>query len=168
MSDDSDRIPGEPDHSPTPERHPAVAAIDAEISRLQETKMIRQCVATNRAGTRCRLAPIPGGTVCHLHGGKAPAVVAAAKRRLLDAVDPVVTGLLEIFEDKNHVEPRDRIRTGFGILDRAGLTPDGNVKAIGVVNQAGGNVMLYMPENNHRAATFEMPDEDEPFDEDEP
>lgn len=35
-----------------------------------------------RAGERCDNAPIKGGTVCHKHGGKAPQVVAAARRRL--------------------------------------------------------------------------------------
>ena len=41
-----------------------------------------QCKATARSGNRCKRRPIPGGTVCVMHGGKAPAVQAAAQRRL--------------------------------------------------------------------------------------
>lgn len=43
----------------------------------------RRCTAHNRRGTQCGRAPIPGGTVCRHHGGGAPAVKAAAERRLL-------------------------------------------------------------------------------------
>lgn len=45
----------------------------------------RQCTAKNRAGNRCGRAPIRGGTVCSRHGGGAPAVRAAAERRLQEA-----------------------------------------------------------------------------------
>lgn len=44
------------------------------------------CVGTSKqAGRRCKLRPIPGGTVCAWHGGKAPQVKAAAERRLAAA-----------------------------------------------------------------------------------
>jgi hypothetical protein len=141
-----------------------IADIDDEIERLTSTRMLRQCKGTNRAGARCRRSPIKGGAVCALHGGKAPQVVAAAKRRLLEAAEPVVAGLIEIFEDEAHVEPRDRIRAGFGILDRAGLSPNEKVNGIGVVNAQGGNVLLYMPENGRRSVTLDV-DEDELTDE---
>jgi hypothetical protein len=42
----------------------------------------RRCTATSkRSGERCRRAAIVGGTVCAMHGGKAPAVAAAAEQR---------------------------------------------------------------------------------------
>lgn len=41
-----------------------------------------QCKATARSGSRCKRRPIAGGTVCSMHGGKAPQVVDAARRRL--------------------------------------------------------------------------------------
>lgn len=41
-----------------------------------------RCTATSRSGNRCKRRPIPGGTVCAMHGGKAPQVVAAAEARL--------------------------------------------------------------------------------------
>ncbi len=37
------------------------------------------CTATSKqSGVRCKRRPIPGGTVCVMHGGKAPHVQAAA------------------------------------------------------------------------------------------
>lgn len=43
----------------------------------------RRCSArSKRSGQQCKRFAIPGGTVCAMHGGKAPAVVAAAERRL--------------------------------------------------------------------------------------
>ena len=59
---------------------------------LGDTK--RQCTATNRAGQRCRRAPIPGGFVCTNHGGKIPAVQKTARERLLAMVDPALDALL--------------------------------------------------------------------------
>ena len=44
--------------------------------------MQAQCKATARSGTQCSNPPIQGGTVCRMHGGSAPAVRAAAARRL--------------------------------------------------------------------------------------
>lgn len=41
-----------------------------------------RCTATNRQGKPCGRAPILGGTVCNMHGGKAPQVIAKAKERL--------------------------------------------------------------------------------------
>jgi hypothetical protein len=42
----------------------------------------RQCVAQSKqSGQRCKRAPIPGGVVCVMHGGKAPQVRAEAERR---------------------------------------------------------------------------------------
>jgi hypothetical protein len=50
----------------------------------------RRCTGTNRAGDRCARAPIPGGTVCTLHGGASPNAQHAAKLRLLAMVEPVL------------------------------------------------------------------------------
>jgi hypothetical protein len=41
-----------------------------------------KCMAHNRVGRPCGQSPIDGGSVCRLHGGRAPAVQAAAERRL--------------------------------------------------------------------------------------
>jgi len=54
-----------------------------------------QCTAkSSRTGQRCRKAAIRGGTVCLTHGGSAPQVREAARRRLQEAlltmVDPAL------------------------------------------------------------------------------
>lgn len=38
-----------------------------------------------QTGDRCRRPPVPGGTVCHIHGGGSPKVRAAAARRVAEA-----------------------------------------------------------------------------------
>jgi nucleotide-binding universal stress UspA family protein len=43
----------------------------------------RRCTATAKStGQRCGRAPVPGATVCKIHGGGSPRVRAAARRRL--------------------------------------------------------------------------------------
>lgn len=45
-----------------------------------------RCTATaNRTGEQCQRAAIEGGRVCPMHGGRAPAVKAAAARRVAEA-----------------------------------------------------------------------------------
>lgn len=44
-----------------------------------------QCKATKRSGERCGNHPIKGATVCRMHGGKAPQVMAATARRRAEA-----------------------------------------------------------------------------------
>jgi hypothetical protein len=45
----------------------------------------KRCTAKNREGERCRRAPAKGATVCSMHGGRAPQVVAAARARVVEA-----------------------------------------------------------------------------------
>ena len=54
------------------------------------------CTAHRRDGLRCKGAPIRGATVCRLHGGSAPQVRDAARKRILAAADPVAARLIEI------------------------------------------------------------------------
>jgi len=43
-----------------------------------------QCTANSKqSGERCRRRAIPGGTVCKMHGGRAPQTVKAAERRVV-------------------------------------------------------------------------------------
>lgn len=55
-----------------------------------------RCTAHNRQGGQCGRNSIPGGNVCNMHGGKAPQVQIAARRRLLEAVDPAAAELIRI------------------------------------------------------------------------
>jgi hypothetical protein len=45
----------------------------------------RRCKARNRSGERCRRAPVKGASVCSMHGGRAPQVIAAARTRVVEA-----------------------------------------------------------------------------------
>lgn len=79
----------------------------------------RRCTATARSGTRCGRRPIPGGTVCNLHGGKAPQVRAAAQHRLLEAVDIVAAELVRIATSGE--SDAVRLSACRDLLDRVGL-----------------------------------------------
>src|ERR1700677_1286368 len=47
---------------------------------LADSRM--KCSAHSKAGNKCKQWALPGCAVCHYHGGKAPQVLAAARRRL--------------------------------------------------------------------------------------
>ena len=55
-----------------------------------------KCQAHTTAGNPCKNPAIRGATVCRSHGGSAPQVKAAAQRRLLEAVDPLIAELIRI------------------------------------------------------------------------
>jgi hypothetical protein len=63
---------------------------------------------------------LAGASVCRVHGGSAPQVLAAARRRLLAACDPAAARLDAIARSKKS-ENRDAIAAAREILDRAGL-----------------------------------------------
>jgi hypothetical protein len=64
----------------------------------------RQCTATNRAGERCGRWAIRGGTVCANHGGKTPAVQAAATRRLAEREAAATLADVEVDPISNPLE----------------------------------------------------------------
>lgn len=78
-----------------------------------------RCIATNRQGNRCGSQPIPGGTVCRMHGGAAPQVQRKARLRLLELIDPAISLLAN--EMSNADKSADRQRAANSILDRAGV-----------------------------------------------
>jgi len=65
-----------------------------------------QCTAHNRQGKQCGRAAIKGSNICYKHGGNAPQVIAAARRRLLAMVDPA----LAIMEQSIHLATKDRLK----------------------------------------------------------
>lgn len=76
-----------------------------------------QCVATSKqSGKRCRRAPIPGGSVCKIHGGGAPQVKAAAAKRL-DELRPLALRRLEwLLEQEDY--PSTMYQAVRDVLDR--------------------------------------------------
>lgn len=93
-----------------------------------------QCKARSKqTKNRCKRPAIPGGTVCRFHGGGAPQVAAKAKERLAALVDPAITRLGELLEQRKN-DPV-ALAAAKDILDRAGHkapakvepTPEGGV-----------------------------------------
>lgn len=59
-----------------------------------------RCTATNRQGKRCGKWPIPGGSVCRMHGGAAPQVMLKAQDRLNAMEIPALIRLDELMHQK--------------------------------------------------------------------
>lgn len=89
---------------------------------------VAQCSATAKVtGNRCKNPAILGGTVCPYHGGQAPQVREAARKRLLELVPNAVdqmaalAGLVEGVDGADRSDVQQRALAD--ILDRAGLRP---------------------------------------------
>ena len=82
------------------------------------------CTATAKStGNRCGNPPLPGGQVCKSHGGKAPQVLAASARNILESlVGPALTKMREILEDVS-TPPAVRLAAVRDVLDRTGFKP---------------------------------------------
>jgi hypothetical protein len=82
-----------------------------------------QCRATCKAtGERCRKRPIAGAAVCRSHGGAAPQVREAAKRRILSLVDPALGALAwAVSKRRGVVPPAVQLAAAKEILDLAGI-----------------------------------------------
>lgn len=106
-------------------------------AQMNESPARRQCTATNRAGEPCRRAPILGGTVCAVHGGKAPQVIAAARLKLLRGRDLAIDALLRALDGDDSPcatcgrsnSDRDPavIRAAQIVLDRTGFGPSASL-----------------------------------------
>lgn len=78
-----------------------------------------QCSAhSKQSGKQCGRDAIKGGRVCHVHGGSAPQVRAAAQARLLALVDPALAELSNLLKAK---QESARLGAVKDVLDRAGL-----------------------------------------------
>jgi hypothetical protein len=62
--------------------------------------MKARCTATNRQGKRCGKSPIPGGTVCRMHGGAAPQVKRSAMERLMALQHPAIDRLAQLINQE--------------------------------------------------------------------
>lgn len=81
----------------------------------------RRCAAKAKStGQRCRRAPIWGGAVCPMHGGRAPQVKRRAHERLMALVDPAIDGLRRALESNDLAAVNRAART---VLDRTGYGP---------------------------------------------
>jgi hypothetical protein len=81
----------------------------------------RACSAHRTDGVPCRGLAIRGGTVCNVHGGRAPQVKHAAEARILALVDPSLNRIEKTIADDDN--PALALAAARDILDRAGLRP---------------------------------------------
>lgn len=103
--------------SDAPKRHAPRGRIKAHPIDPDDP-MKGRCTATNRQGKRCGKWPIPGGTVCRMHGGGAPQVKRKAEERLRELIDPAITRLAELVAQKEF--PSVAIAAVKDVLDRNG------------------------------------------------
>jgi len=82
------------------------------------------CTAKAKStGKQCGNPPLPGGHVCKFHGGKAPQVLKASARNILEElVGPALAKMRQILEDKE-TPPSVRLAAVRDILDRTGFKP---------------------------------------------
>jgi hypothetical protein len=78
---------------------------------------------------------MPGATVCHFHGGKAPQVLRAAKERLVRGAEHAIDAILSILKDRPACptcqrvdDQRIQLRAAQVLLDRAGLGPTSTIE----------------------------------------
>lgn len=80
-----------------------------------------RCTARKQNGEPCRAKAARGANVCRVHGGSAPQVKAAAKRRLDQAAEVLVQRLLAFALDGDTSE-NVALHAIIAALDRAGLS----------------------------------------------
>lgn len=85
------------------------------------------CTAKRSNGQPCRGQAIRGARVCRVHGGSAPQVIEAARRRLLALIDPALGVLAQAVRVRSKAtsklwEPSaQEIAAAREVLNRAGL-----------------------------------------------
>ncbi len=77
-----------------------------------------KCVARNRHGNPCRLAPVKGAAVCHKHGGSAPQVRRKAAERIANASDIAVLQILALMQAPD-TPSAVKLAAAKDLLDRA-------------------------------------------------
>ena len=94
--------------------------------------MAIQCTAHIKTGAQCRRWSIEGGTVCIMHGGSAPQVKTAARRRLLELIDPALVRLSEALnlEAVTANEWAVIMRAVKEVLDRTGIDTPKQIEII--------------------------------------
>lgn len=122
---------------------------------------VTYCSARKTDGSRrCRRFAIKGGAVCASHGGRTPAIKAAAQRRLLASVDRLMGHLLRIADDEA-MPPAVRLAAIRDGLDRAGLAAKTGIEIdVGPTwQELVGGVVAEVPDGWSPVYTFE-PDPD--------
>lgn len=101
---------------------------------MESIPPVRCRAKSSRTGEACRNYAIVGGKVCHFHGGAAPQVKEAARRRIESMVPDALQGIAmlagmphldpdtgEVIHIPGSMKDEVRLRALQDILDRAGL-----------------------------------------------
>lgn len=100
-----------------------VQAENVLLRKDGKPRSTRRCSRVMKNGERCKKAPIYGGTVCSKHGGRAPHIKAAAKRRIDEALDRAAEALLGMALDDPNMPQSVKLSALKDVLDRGGLSP---------------------------------------------
>lgn len=76
------------------------------------------CTAHRTNGDPCKGQAITGAKVCRVHGGSAPQVLAAARRRIIAGVDPVAAKMIKMALAK-HAKLADVVTAFRALADKA-------------------------------------------------
>ena len=76
---------------------------EALTKRGREGRCTASRTGNHREKGPCERFAMAGGSVCYVHGGNAPQVKRAAKKRLLAEVDPTIARLMEIRDQNMHM-----------------------------------------------------------------
>jgi hypothetical protein len=104
----------------------------------------RLCTGTNRYGEPCKRPPIAGGSVCPIHGGRAPQTKQAAYRMLLSLAEPALATLYDALGADCSISVMEgvalcdihgascpewpvRVNAAKALLDRSGFGPHSTV-----------------------------------------
>lgn len=118
--DDHDLMDGEGDH----ESLAQVITINPDTGEVVNKSLDpSRCQArAKQTGKQCGRSPIPGGTVCKIHGGGAPQVRAKALERLKTARDMALESLIGQIEEAGHFQdPRVLLDTVVRLTDKVEL-----------------------------------------------
>jgi hypothetical protein len=99
------------------------------------------------SGVRCKRLPIPGGTVCVMHGGKAPQVQRSARERLAALVDPAIARLGQLVHAKDE---RAALAASRDVLDRALGRAPSSVTGVVTVSDVRDRLRLMTPAQTAR------------------
>jgi hypothetical protein len=81
-----------------------------------------QCEAKRKRGDRCTQRAIHGGSVCGMHGGRAPQTKQAAKLRFAALVSPSLAALEKILQPKSKwdIDRKLQLQTAKFVLENNG------------------------------------------------
>lgn len=96
-------------------------AAKPQVGKPAKVAPVKCSARSSRTGMPCQKWPVAGATVCRTHGGSAPQVQKAARRRLEQAADVLVQRLLGIALDGTAPD-QVALSAVLAALDRAGLS----------------------------------------------